>query len=53
MGLLLVTYISWQKDTEEEVRDIIRSNIHLQGKVSQLLFQIIFNIFRILLVVSH
>ena len=29
-----VTFLSWQKDTEDEVRDIIRSNIHLQGKVS-------------------
>lgn len=28
----------WQKDTEDEVRDVIRSNLHLQGKVIYMQF---------------
>ena len=29
--------LSQQKDTEDEVREIIRNNLHLQGKVRKLL----------------
>lgn len=29
-----------QKDTEDEVREIIRSNLHLQGKVKKKCFLI-------------
>lgn len=39
---LKVYIFSWQKDTEDEVRDIIRNNLHLQGKVIALPFFFLF-----------